>query len=404
MKVVRCKFSVTEGWANRDEAAALDSENTVVLVFCAPMYAEKPEVLRELKECFPKSMVAGCSTSGEIHGEEIHDESLSVAVIRFDGAKIRMTKQGIDSAEDSENVGAQIGETLAEQDLKAVIVLADGLQVNGSRLTKGLNKNLSENVVTAGGLAGDGSRFSSTWLVHEGEIVQSTVIGIGFYGEGLHVTNASRGGWDIFGPERIVTRSNGNVLFEIDKKPALDIYKEYLGEKAAELPSSGLFFPLQIRKDKADTNRLVRTCLAVSEEDKSITFAGDIPEGHLAQMMRANFERVIGAAGDAGETVSAELDAFDGHSDEAEVFTLAVSCVGRRLLLGDRAEEELEVLKSAIGDTAKVAGFYSYGEIGARVEGKTCDLHNQSMTVLSISEVVSEASSETSRETRRKVA
>jgi hypothetical protein len=259
-------------------------------------------------------------------------------------------------------------------------VLSDGLQVNGSQLVRGLNDVLPTGVVVTGGLAGDGARFQATWNLHEGRPVQGIVGAVGFYGDAIRVGHGSKGGWDIFGPERRVTRSAANVLFELDGKPALRLYKEYLGDRAAGLPATGLLFPLALRDGVGDDKRLVRTILAVDEATQSMTFAGDIPEGSLVQLMRANFDRLIEGAEAAGQVSAASTGASRGS-----MLSIAISCVGRRLVLGERSEEEVEAALAALPSGTEQVGFYSYGEISPYAMG-TCDLHNQTMTLTTLSE------------------
>jgi hypothetical protein len=143
-------------------------------------------------------------------------------------------------------------------------------------------------VVVTGGLAGDGDRFQQTWIITDGTPHSGFVCAAGLYGEQIRIGHGSMGGWDIFGPERTVTRSDGNVLYELDGRPALELYKEYLGERASGLPATGLLFPLSLRTDSSNGESIVRTILAVDEESQSMTFAGDIPEGARAQLMKAN--------------------------------------------------------------------------------------------------------------------
>ncbi len=182
----------------------------------------------------------------------------------------------------------------------------------------------------------------------------------------------------MFGPERAVTKSLGNVLYELDGKPALELYKKYLGERAAELPASALLFPLAIRPEKSE-HRVVRTVLSVDEQTNSMTFAGDVPEGYRAQLMRANLDRLIQGAEEAAAAAHHMMEA--GSSTLA----IAISCVGRRLVLGERAEEELEASLAGLPRGTQQVGFYSYGEISpSGVDG--CDLHNQTMTLTTISE------------------
>ncbi len=100
----------------------------------------------------------------------------------------------------------------------------------------------------------------------------------------------------------------------------------------------------------------MRTILAVNEEQQSLTFAGNVPEGYLAQLMRGNFDRVIEGASDAAEMAVASFP------DQAAECVIAISCVGRRLMLGGRAEEEVEALVESLAGNPQVLGFYSYGE------------------------------------------
>lgn len=383
MKVVRFSYTDRNSWSSFPDFSSLDSKNTLVLAFCSPMFRDNVEPLNELKSWFPNSVIAGCSTSGEIHGTHIHDLSISVSVLKFENAEIRLEQLKVTSPERSVNAGKKLASQLNSDNLKGLIVLSDGLQVNGSGLALGINSEVNqEKVSISGGLAGDGNFFKSTWVWTGDSPEEGKVVAIGLYGESLEISTSSRGGWDIFGPERTVTKSKGNIVYEIDNKPALDLYKQYLGEKASELPASGLLFPIQIRSGTNSDKKLVRTLLAVSEEDHSMTFAGDLPEGYQAQLMKANFEKVIGAAADAIDEV---LSVHEEYNQE-EMFSLAVSCVGRRLVLGERAEEELEVLEPLLGENPNVAGFYSYGELGAYENGSPCDLQNQTMTIMTINE------------------
>jgi hypothetical protein len=177
-----------------------------------------------------------------------------------------------------------------------------------------------------------------------------------------------------------VTRAQGNVLYELDGKPALALYKSYLGERANGLPATALLFPLSIRRGDDDSHPLIRTILGVDEAAQSLTFAGDVPEGHLARLMRTNTERLIQSAGLAGRAAARDFPAC------ASPLALSVSCVGRRLVLGERTEEEIESVLDALPRGTGQVGFYSYGEMSPRAPGSGCDLHNQTMTVTLLDE------------------
>lgn len=366
------------GWSV-DSFPALDSERTLVIVFGASEFADAPEAIHELAAAYPNSNVVGCSSSGEIFGTHISDGSLAVGVLQFETGSVRSTITSVQSPDESFEAGRRIARELNEPSLRGVIVLSDGLNVNGSELTRGLNAVFPDSVVVTGGLAGDGDRFERTWVVNNGTPASGYVSATGFYGESITIGHGSRGGWDIFGPERLVTKSKSNVLYELDGKPALQLYKEYLGERASGLPATGLLFPLALRTDSTDGESIVRTILAVDEAEQSMTFAGDMPEGSRAQLMKANFDRLIDGASGAAQMI--EHPSVNGNSTLA----LAISCVGRRLVLGERTEEEVEATIEVLPEHTQQIGFYSYGEISPLNNGR-CDLHNQTMTLTTISE------------------
>ena len=356
---------------------ALDSNHTLVVAFAAPAFADRPEIVDELIHAYPTSIVTGCSTAGEIFQGQVIDDSITVAAIRFATTRVRRAYARLTSMTDSRAAGIAIADELAAADLRAVIVLSEGVAVNGSELARGINSRLPADVAVTGGLAADGSRFARTWVLAEGRAQSNVVVAVGLYGPDLRVTHGSRGGWDAFGPERLITSSTGNVLHALDGRPALALYKEYLGERAAELPSSALLFPLALRS-VADGTVVVRTVLSVDEATQSMTFAGDLPTGHYARLMRANFDRLVLGAQGAGAAAAV------AHA--GPILALAISCVGRRLVLRERTEEETEATLESFPPGTTQVGFYSYGELSPHAAGR-CDLHNQTMTLTALSEV-----------------
>jgi hypothetical protein len=349
-------------------------------VFGGSDFIDRPEPFKEIQAAYPQSHIVGCSTSGEIDGASISDHSIVVGVVRFAATQVRRASARIRYLEDSFRAGEKIAERLFLPDLRSLLVFTDGINVNGSELIRGLNNILPSNVVVTGGMAGDGERFERTWVIKDGLAQSGFISAVGLYGESIQVGHGSRGGWDIFGPERRVSRAEGSVLYELDGKPALQLYKEYLGDRAHGLPATALLFPLALRSSSRDPKRVVRTVLGVNEDQQAMIFAGDIPEGSLAQLMKANFDRLIdGAALAAQETV-------DGFPMAPPVLSIAISCVGRRMVLGERSEEELDATLEQLPPETRQIGFYSYGEISPHGTGY-CDLHNQTMTLTTISEV-----------------
>ncbi|TVQ31476.1 MAG: hypothetical protein EA376_09360 [Phycisphaeraceae bacterium] len=377
MECALLSHSQSGGWSEHG-FPPLDSNRTLILVFGASSYIDDQAPLKQLRAAYPKSTLVGCSSAGEIQNDRLIDESLVVAAVRFDAAQVRAASASVESAAESFDAGRSVARELAGPGLRGVLVYSDGLRVNGSELVRGLSDSLPDGVVLSGGLAADGDRFERTWTFDGDECRPGRVCAVGLYGESLRIGQGSQGGWDIFGPERIVTRSSGAVLYEVDGRPALDLYKEYLGDRANGLPAAGLLFPLALRSNRDDESWLVRTILGVDEQERSMTFAGDIPQGATAQLMRANFDRLIaGAANSALETRT--------EGDTGPCLSIAVSCVGRRLVLGERIEEELEATLDELPEQTQQLGFYSYGEISTRFTGCS-DLHNQTMTLTTITE------------------
>ncbi|MEO5797987.1 MAG: FIST N-terminal domain-containing protein [Gemmatimonadales bacterium] len=335
--------------------------------------------VEELRAAYPGVPLFGCSTAGEIAHDEVTEGTMVAVAVAFAHTTVRMGRTRLSHAGESRAAGVELARQLPPQGLTHVLVLANGITINGSDLAEALSSNLPPGVAVTGGLAGDGVRFEQT-LVCVGEEVASDTVGVvGLYGDRLKVGYGSLGGWDPFGPERLITRSNGNILYELDGEPALALYKRYLGDHAAQLPSSGLRFPLSVRSNDP-AHRVVRTILGVDETTNSLTFAGDVPEGHFARLMTANIDRLIdGATGAATSSLAPEAEA-------PPALALLISCVGRRLVLGQRVEEEVENVRLVVGPSAVLCGFYSYGEIAPFAMHGRCELHNQTMTITTFSE------------------
>ena len=376
MKTAVFNYQQERGWSV-PTFPQLDSENTLVLTFGSRNGFADGAFLENLSNAYPTAHFLGCSTSGEVLGTSIMDDSVVVAICRFDSTRLRSAVAPIQTSKESFAVGNRLVHDLLAPDLRGVFVLSDGMCVNGSELVNGFNQALPPDTVITGGLAGDGDRFQKTWILRQRQRVNGYVSAIGFYGDRIKIGHGSKGGWDVFGIEREVTRSEENVLYEIDGRSALSLYKEYLGELAAGLPANALLFPLSLRRGKTDNAGLVRTILSIDEKAQSMTFAGDIPLGSHVRFMRANFDRLVDGAMEA-----AQLARKDSGE---ECLAIAISCVGRRLVLRDRAEEEIEAVRDSLPASAHLIGFYSYGEISPSANGR-CELHNQTMTLTTLSE------------------
>ncbi|MDD5155905.1 MAG: FIST N-terminal domain-containing protein [Candidatus Omnitrophica bacterium] len=378
MKIEQSRWTQKEGWA-LPLGEALGKTAQLVLIFGATEILKQGSSIEEIRKNYPGACLCGCSTAGEIYGTTVSEDSLVATAVEFEKSRIRCSRVEIGSAADSLSVGQRLADAVEKEGLKHVFVLSEGLRINGSELVKGMEKNLPGHVKITGGLAGDGVRFKETFVVADSSPEKNTIALVGFYGDDLKIGYGSVGGWDPFGPERIITRSKGNILYELDNKSALTLYKQYLGEHAQGLPATGLLFPLSIRDEKGAFS-LVRTILSVNEEDGSLTFAGDVPEGSYARLMKANFDRLIEGANRAAK------DSHDIIGGKEAELAILVSCVGRKLILKQRVEEEVEGVREILGGKAVLTGFYSYGEIAPVRTDVNCALHNQTMTITVFSE------------------
>ncbi len=379
MKIEQTRWSATEGWEPCEPSKLKDTAD-LLLIFGSTEILQDKAKASQVKDYYPNAVYMGCSTAGEIFKTEVTDDALTVTAIEFEHSTIQTNDLKIEDVENSYIAGQQLASGLEKEGLCHVFVLSDGLKVNGSELVKGITSSLPDNITVTGGLSGDGSRFEQTLVCVNGEAVSGRVAALGLYGDRLKVGYASLGGWDTFGPERLITKSINNVLFEMDGKSALDLYKTYLGEHAEGLPATGLLFPLSLSTQESNT-RVVRTLLAVDEETQSMTFAGDVPEGSRAQLMRANFDRLIdGAAG-------AAKNSYNLIGESPTDLAILISCVGRKLVLGQRIEEEVEAVQDVLVGDPVITGFYSYGEISPFTPSAKCELHNQTMTITTLTEV-----------------
>lgn len=348
----------------------------LVMVFGDTDAFKAPEHYEELRTLYPHAHIMGASSSGNILGAQISNSPLIATAVKFEGISVELHSLDYAEGDDLEGLSTTLASQLSKEGLKHIFLLSDGLMINGSALVRGVNKALKE-VSVSGGMAGDGGRFQETWILADSIPRQGCVAILGFYGN-AHVSSGCFAGWSEFGVERIITRSEGNVLYELDGEPALDLYKKYLGEYAADLPYSGLRFPLSIKAKRTD-HEVIRTLLAIDEETKSIVFAGDVPVGYYARLMKPDIDVLI----DGAESAAKEIDQLQGKKGLA----LIVSCVGRKIVMGEIVDEELEAVQEVLGDSVQLTGFYSYGEIAPFKDNPyACELHNQTMTLTAIYE------------------
>ncbi len=363
-----------------DSVSDLDpAKCQLVLAFGSSELLIAPETFDHLRKAYPKADILMSSTAGEISNGSVQDNSVVATAIELERSQLKCVNTSISRYADSYSAGVAIKKQLDGDHLKGIFIISDGLLVEGHELVRGFNEGNTQKIPITGGLAGDAARFQQTFTGLNEIPGQGNIIAVGFYGEHLHIGHGSLGGWDEFGYERVITKSAKNVLYKIDEESALDLYKKYLGTFVDELPGSALLFPLSMKVQNAE-KYLIRTVLAVSDDDKSMTFAGNMPEGSTVRLMRGNIQKLIEASAIAAK------DSMKGLDNHKPQLSLLLSCVGRKIILDAKSEEEVQAAGEVLGKDCAVTGFYTYGGLSPFGMGTPCELHNQTMTITTFSE------------------
>ncbi len=378
MKIQQKIYTLEDGWEVLRDDNFDASLSQLVLAFGSTFLCEDVHLYQSLKAVYSNAHILINSTAGEINGTLVNDNTISLTALTFEKTTLKTASVNISTVNSSFDAGQKLASQLNTIGLKNVLVISDGCLVNGSELVLGLQESLPADVIITGGLAGDNAKFRKTLVGLNETPIEGRIAAIGFYGDALTVGYGSVGGWDSFGHERLITKSSGNKLYEMDNKPALDIYKLYLGDFVSDLPTSALLFPLCVREEDSG-NSLVRTILSVNEEEKSLTFAGNINQGAYARFMKANLDRlIVGASTAALHSLGSQLKKPD--------IAILISCVGRKLVLNLRVDEEVEAVRAIYGTHTAIAGFYSNGEIAPTFQSTQSELHNQTMTITTLTE------------------
>lgn len=379
MKVTQLLFKDQSFFVNGKDEVKDPLTANLILGFGSKRLVAEGHLNNYLTEKYPSAEIVLSSTAGEIAYNSVYEDSAVIIVISFEKTVIKTASLNIDDFNDSFELGKSIVQQFDTQGLTSILILSDGLLVNGSQLVTGMEAGNQGKVLITGGLAGDGTQFDNTLVGLNGTPKIGTVAAVGFYGDQIDVRSSSVSGWDVFGPERVVTKANGTNVYEIDNSSAVELYKIYLGPYIDDKTNTILLFPLAL-KLPGHSQYIARSILSVSHEKNCMIFSGDIPEGSAVRFMKANFVKLIDAADQAAKEITSD-DA--SYSPELAIL---ISCVGRRIILGKQVEEEVGVVSDYFTDKTAIVGFYSYGEISPQMNIGPCQLHNQTMTITTFNE------------------
>ncbi len=372
-------YSAKEGW--HDPFPDLDSPQTLILVFGHPDFLAQHQPFIDIEKKYPNSVLIGCSGPAGILGDEVVKEGMVISITRFCDTRLNLVSMGKKEQESSVELGNRVAEKLKEDTLVAILTFADGAAVNGSQYMQGINQITGNNTVVTGGLAANSGGASQSWVMKGSRPRINIASAIGFYGHSITFLSSKGSGWKPFGVKRSITKVDQETLYELDGKPALQLYKEYLGEAAKGLPETGLLYPLAILSEKSE-DTVVRSIMSINEENQSISFAGDIPEKVSAQLMYGTIENLIEGAEEAVDNLP------EVHTHSEGMLSIVASCIGRLLVLGNDAELEIDAVMRKLlqkNQHTQQIGFYSAGEFATLSEG-ACALHNETLTLTVIYE------------------
>lgn len=379
MQIEQKKWTPEKTWETLRSDLRDSKEYQLVLVFGSRTLLSTVGFYDEIRSSYPKAQILMNSTSGEIIDTQVNEDTISLTAIRFGNTRFQTTSVNILECDSAESAGHQIAKSLIAANLTNILVFADGQHVNGQKLVLGIGENITHSVVISGGLAGDGNKFQKTLLGLNEQPREGKIIAVGFYGNHLSVSTGRMDGWEEFGHEIQITKSNQHTLLELNHEPALKVYNQFINTNIPSKDGYTLLSPISIKTKEAPYS-IIRTIISINEDEKSITFNGIVPQGSYIKMMKANYESLINAA------TSAALNSARNISKPE--LAIIISNVGRKIILSQRIEEEVEVIREVLGETTAITGFYSYGDISFVKGASKSESNNQSMTITTMREIL----------------
>lgn len=358
MKVEQLIWTKDKGWEIVEECG-LRGKAQLLLAFADRQLLEGMDKLLDLRHMYSAADIVLCSTAGEIMDIELHDDTISAVAIYFEKSYHKIARLKIDGYSNSYQVGKDLVAQLPTDELKHILLLVDGLSLNGNELARGVYENVPRYVSINGGLAGDSFDFQRT-LLGVNRLPESGVcLAIGFYGEDLLIGQGAAGSWEELRQEYVITRSDYNRLYELDHIPASKVYQDKLGEAYRQFNTSPYSFPVEIWADNTRRDSFIRIVKTIDASRNALLMAGDAPQGFSLRILQTNVDLMLKGAKRASEK------ALRDFPKKNAVLALLINCVGRREILRNRIEEELDTARDILGEQPIMCGFYSYGVIAA---------------------------------------
>jgi len=358
-----------------EESLADGFHPTLAIVFIANEN-EQEAVVRLLTEKGIK--IFGASTGDNFTDGEIESHTLVILLLDMNPAYFHLVIKGADEGTIKEIAERTGKEALTKFKKPAFLVVSGGLAVDGDEIVEGIENTCGKGTTIFGGLAADFLRMQRTYVFTNDKLSDYGLLALIVDEEKINLGGMAVGGWKPMGMDRIITKSNGNVVYTIDNEPALDFVSRYSGIKDIDTNNAMNFlissnFQLQLKRE--DKHPVMRTPMMANPEDRSIVFAGSLPEGSKVKLCLLPGFEVIEAALN-------EFNKYKKEQPEPDALIL-FSCAGRQITLGPYVSEEIDGIKNIWN--APLAGFFCYGEIGRVVSGEH-EFHNMTCSLATLKE------------------
>lgn len=352
-----------------------------VLIFSTDKY--KPEeMMKGIFKIIKNTANAGCCGAGIISEDKLYNQGIQVCIIKSDELYLS-SAVGLEISKDGKRAGQEVARLLLDkvkderfQDMKkTVVLLPDGISGNVTDIVEGTYSVLGASYALVGGGTGDNLKFLATFQLHNDKVFQDAVVGIVIVSK-----KCGRGvahGWTPFEGPMMTTRVDGNIIKEIDSKPAIKAYSNFFTKHGMEVNKESfskfaMEYPFGV--PGIGGTYVIRDPLSV-DEDGGIVCVADVPNFSMIRIMKGNKQTVKQAAYDAAERARSEF------GNEEPKLLLIFDCVSRLLLLEDVAIDEIRLIRNTVGNHVKIVGLFSFGEIGS-IKGKVPSFHNKSVSLL----------------------
>ena len=320
-------------------------------------------LLSEVTQLLPDAVIIGSTTDGEIMNGKVTSGKVVLSFTQFEHTTLKAA--ALEHKVDGYYSGQYLAKELIGEDTKLLIAFVDGLHTNGEEFLKGID-SVNDEIIIAGGHAGDNGHFTETLVFTKEHILTQGAVGVTLNSKHLHVYEDYSFNWHSIGNELTITKAEGNRVYTIDGRSAVDTYAYYLGEEIAKgLPAIGIEFPLIVNRNGSNVSR----ASIAKEDDGSLIVGGNLYTG----------EKVRIGYGDRKEILKRSEKIVDNTSQKPSEVIFVYSCSTRKYFMGDEVETETLPLQAI----APVSGFFTYGEF---FTSSKKELLNQTMTLVSLSE------------------